>query len=107
MPESLYLDPDAGRRAAGLCEAAAAELGWLARDLAQDRCGTDSAWLGDCEEGRGWHRLLRDHATGARSLQWLLDRHAENLSGFAAKFRGVDGVYADADGGAADRCTRL
>jgi hypothetical protein len=104
MSEPFHLAPAAGEVAAGLCDAAAAELSGHAAELADARCGADNSWLGDCEEGRGWHRLLREQTA---SLQWLIERHAHNLSAFASRFRAVDGAYRDADSGGADRYRRL
>jgi hypothetical protein len=99
MPDPLYIEPGAGDRAAALCDAAAAELADCASDLDIDRCGEQS-WLGDCEEGRGWHRLLGEQTI---SLRGLLERHALNLSVYAVRLRTVDAAYHDADGGAAGR----
>jgi hypothetical protein len=99
MPDPLYIEPGAGDRAAALCDAAAAELAGCATELDAARSGEPS-WLGDCEEGRGWHRLLGKQST---SLRGLLERHAQNLSGFAVRLRTVDATYHDADGGAAGR----
>ena len=99
MPEPLRVEPGAGDYAAQLCDAAAAELAGYAAQLDEERCG-DHRWLGDCEEGRGWHRLLRAQTT---SLHSLLARHAENLSGFAARLRTVDAAYREADRDGAGR----
>ncbi len=93
MPEPLHLEPGVGDHAAALCDATAAELTGLAARLDEDRCG-DHGWLGDCEEGRGWHRLLRAQTTALHSL---LARHAENLSVFAARLRTIDADYREAD----------
>jgi hypothetical protein len=76
MSEPLYLAPAAGEHAATLCEAAA-ELAGHAAELAADPCGGDNVWLSDCEERRGWQRLLGVQAT---SLRRLIEQHAENLS---------------------------
>jgi hypothetical protein len=94
MSEPLRLEPGAGAHAAALCATAAAELASLAAQVSPDRCGADNGWLGDCAEGRGWHRLLLEQTV---SLRWLLERHAEHLTVFAARFRAVDVAYRDAD----------
>ena len=99
MSEPLQIEPGAGDRAAALCDDAAAELTGCAAELDDSRCG-DNLWLGDCEEGRGWHRLLRSQTA---ALRWLLQSHAENLSAIAARVRAVDAAYRDADDGGADR----
>ena len=93
MPDPLHVEPEAGDRAATLCDAAATELAGLAAELDDSRCG-DNLWLGDCAEGRGWHRLLRAQSA---SVRLLLETHAEHLSAFAARFRSVDAAYRDAD----------
>lgn len=98
MPESLHRDPSAGEVAARLCDGAADELATLAGQLRQDDGGT--GWLGDCREGRDWHRLLSVQTTSLRSL---LARHTENLSTFAARLRAVDAAYRDTERDAADR----
>ncbi|HET9117535.1 MAG TPA: hypothetical protein VFN75_05580 [Pseudonocardiaceae bacterium] len=59
--------------------------------------GLADGWLGDCEEGRGWARLLQEKAAGANSLRWLLDRHAANLATLADQFRRTTTLYGDAD----------
>lgn len=104
MPEPLYLDTNVGERAADLCAAAAIEIAGQARELTDDRCGTEAGWPGDCEEGRGWHRVLID---GKRSLHWLLERHAQDLHGFAERLRAADEVFGDAESQSADRYRRL
>ena len=73
MPDSLHVEPGAGRHAAGLCADAAAELTELAVEL------------------------------GDEPLRGLFDRHVENLQEFADRFRAVDGAYGEADRGGADR----
>jgi hypothetical protein len=99
MPDPLYVGPGAGHRAAALCEAAAGELAVCATELETESSG-ERTWLGDCEEGRGWHRLLEEQTA---SLHRLLEQHAQNLSGFAARLRGADAAYHDADRGGAHR----
>ena len=69
-----------------MCPSAAAELAGLARQLDTDDCGADSRWLGDCEEGRGWHRLLREQTA---SLRGLLERHADQLTPFRGACQGT------------------
>ncbi len=98
MPESLHRDPFAGDDAARLLDGAADELATLAGQLHQDDCG--NGWLGDCREGRDWHRLLSAQTTSLRSL---LAHHAENLSTFAARLRAADAAYRDTERDAADR----
>ena len=99
MSEPLHIEPGAGDHAAALCDAAAEELTGYAAELDVSRCG-DHLWLGDCEEGSGWHRLLRSQTAALRSL---LESHAGNLSAIAARFRVVDAAYRDVDSGGADR----
>jgi hypothetical protein len=99
MPDPLYVEPGAGHRAAALCEAAAGELAACAAELDTESSG-ERSWLGDCAEGRGWHRLVEEQTA---SLRRLLEQHAQNLSAFAARLRGVDATYHDADRGGADR----
>jgi hypothetical protein len=100
MSEPLRLEPGVGERAAALCDSASAELASLAAQLGQGRCGEDNRWLGDCEEGRGWHRLLLQQSA---SLRRVLDGHAEQLTVFAGRFRAAEAAYRDADLGVADR----
>ncbi|MCW2690616.1 MAG: hypothetical protein JWR37_5506 [Mycobacterium sp.] len=78
MSERFYLEPAAGDRAASLCDEAADEIIRHANDL-----------------------------VGSAPLRELLGRHADGLSGFAERFRAVDGVYGDADMGGADRLRGL
>ena len=99
MSEPLHIEPGAGDHAAALCDAAAAELTGYAAELDDSRCG-NNLWLGDCAEGRSWHRLLRSQTA---SLRWLLETHAENLSAIGVRFRAVDAAYREADNGGADR----
>jgi hypothetical protein len=59
--------------------------------------GVHDGWLGTCEEGRGWARLLQEKAVGANSLRWLLERHAANLMIIADQFRRTTPPYGDTD----------
>ncbi|MFZ0833530.1 MAG: hypothetical protein WAM92_10675 [Mycobacterium sp.] len=96
----VFLAPDGGHDAAALCERAAASLASQARNVERLADGLADGWLGDCEEGRGWARLLREKAVGANSLRWLLDRHAGNLTTLADQFRRTTTPYGEADGNA-------
>jgi hypothetical protein len=73
MPDPLHVEPGAGRRAAALCDDAAAELAELAAEL---------------DDGPN---------------RELLGRHAENLNEFGARFRSIDPAYDEADRGGGDR----
>jgi hypothetical protein len=94
---TVFLTPDGGHDAAALCERAAAELTEQAQATARFADGLDDGWLGDCAEGRGWARLLQEKAVGAKSLRWLLERHAANILAIADQFRRVTGPYVDVD----------
>ncbi len=96
----VFLTPDGGHDASALCERSAASLASQARDVERLADGLADGWLGDCEEGRGWARLLREKAVGANSLRWLLDRHAANLTTLADQFRRTTSPYGDADSNA-------
>ena len=93
----VFLTPTGGIDAAALCERAAAHLAAQSRALARFADGLHDGWLGDCEEGRGWARLLQDKTTGANSLGWLHDRHAANLMTICDQFRSTTRPYGDAD----------
>jgi hypothetical protein len=93
----VLLTPDGGHDAAALCEQAAAQLTEQAHTATRFADGLDGGWLGDCEEGRGWARLLQEKAVGANSLRWLLQRHAANLIDIADRFRRTTRPYGDAD----------
>jgi len=93
----VFLTPRGGDDTATLCERAAAQLTAQARTTTRFTDGLSTGWLGDCEEGRGWARLLQEKAVGANSLRWLLERHAANLVSIADQFRGTTRPYADAD----------
>jgi hypothetical protein len=99
----VYLTPDGGQDAAAMCEQAADRLSALALAAAAFADGVHDGWLGDCEEGRGWARLLLDKAVGANSLRWLLERHAANLVGIANHFRCTTRPYGQADSNAIGR----
>ena len=94
---NVYLTPEAGTEVATLCERAAADLS--ARQPAVSALADDvhRGWLGDCEEGRGWARLLQDKATGSNSLRWLVEQHVANLMTIAERYRQTIGGYAEAD----------
>jgi hypothetical protein len=96
MPD-VYLTPDGGHDAAALCEQAAAHLTEQAHATTTFTDGLHDGWLGDCEEGRGWARLLQGKAVGANSLRWLLERHAANLIDIADRFRRTTRPYGDVD----------
>jgi hypothetical protein len=93
----LKLAPDVGVDAAVLCERAAAQLEAQAAKVARFVDGVGNRWLGDCEEGRGWARLLSEKAVGENSLRWLLERHAVYLRVIAGQFRSTTTPYADVD----------
>lgn len=93
----VFLTPGAGSDVAALCDKAAAEMAAHGRAVAALAGGVHDGWLGDCEEGRGWARLLEEKAAGANSLRWLLERHAANLTAIADQFRSTTGPYAEAD----------
>lgn len=94
----VFLTPEGGHDVAALCEQAAARLAAQAATTSAFVEGLHDGWLGDCEEGRGWARLLEDKAVGANSLRWLLDRHTANLMAIAAQFRSTTRPYTDTDG---------
>jgi len=96
----VFLTPDGGHDAAALCERAAAQLTAQAQAAGRFADGLTAGWLGDCEEGRGWARLLQEKSVGANSLRWLLERHAANLTSIADQFRRTTIPYAAADGNA-------
>jgi hypothetical protein len=93
----VFLSPGGGDDAAALCEQAAADLMENARRTARFADGLHDGWLGDCEEGRGWARLLQDKALGANSLRWLFERHAANVMDIADRFRRTTRPYGDVD----------
>jgi hypothetical protein len=93
------LTPGAGVDAAALCEQAADHLEAQALTVVRFADGVGDGWLGACEEGRGWARLLNEKAVGDNSLRWLLQRHAANLRAIASQFRSTTTPYSDADGG--------
>ncbi len=93
----VFLTPDGGHDAAALCEEAAARLAAQAQNATAFVDGLHDGWLGDCEEGRGWARLLEDKAVGANSLRWLLERHIANLKTIADQFRCTTRSYGDTD----------
>jgi hypothetical protein len=93
----VFLTPDGGADAAALCERAAVSLASQSRTAKRFADGLHDGWLGDCEEGRGWARLLQEKAVGANSLRWLLDRHAANLTTIADQFRTTTTPYGEVD----------
>jgi hypothetical protein len=93
----VFLTPDGGTDAAALCERAAAYLAAQTRTAELFADGLHDGWLGDCEEGRGWARLLQEKAVGVNSLRWLLDRHVSNLTTIASQFRSTTTPYGDVD----------
>ncbi|MGE5697586.1 MAG: hypothetical protein ACM4D3_20835 [Candidatus Sericytochromatia bacterium] len=93
----VFLTPDGAAAAATLCERAVASFVSQARMIERLADGLFDGWLGDCEEGRGWARLLQEKAVGANSLRWLLEQHAANLTTLAGQFRGTTTPYAEAD----------
>lgn len=93
----VFLTPHGGHDAAALCEEAAAQLAGQAQDAGSFAYRLHDGWLGDCEEGRGWARLLEDKAVGANSLRWLIQQHVENLRTIADQFRCTTRSYGDAD----------
>ncbi len=93
----VYVTPEAGAEVADVCERAAADLTARLPAVSALADGVDADWLGDCEEGRGWAQLLRDKASGANSLRWLLELHIANLVKIAARYRHTVSGYADAD----------
>jgi len=99
----VFLTPDGGTDAAALCERAAASLASQARTVERLAEGLADGWLGDCEEGRGWARLLQEKAVGANSLRWLIHRHAANLVAIADQFRSTTTPYSAADSDAMRR----
>jgi hypothetical protein len=93
----VFLSPEAGDDEAAMCEHAATELSSHARAVARLADGVQDGWLGDCEEGRGWARLLVEKSVGANSLRWLLERHAANLTAIANQFRCSTSAYGATD----------
>ena len=93
----VFLTPNAGHDVAALCESAAAQLTAHTQAVAELAAGVHDGWLGDCEEGRGWARLLQEKAVGTNSLRWLLQRHAANLTDLAGQFRFTTRPYGEAD----------
>lgn len=93
----VYVTPEAGAEVAAVCERAAADLSARLRAVSALADGVDSSWLGDCEEGRGWARLLNDKASGANSLRRLIEQHIANLVTIAGRYRHTVSGYADAD----------
>jgi hypothetical protein len=93
----VFLIPGGGGDAAALCERAAAELQAHARAVTILADGVHDGWLGDCEEGRGWARVLQAKSVGENSVRWLLERHAENLMGLAGHFRSTTTPYTTTD----------
>src|SRR5262245_25704439 len=63
----VKLTPSGGRDAAALCEHAAAALTAQVPAAAELAEGLYDGWLGECEEGRGWARMLHDKSVGAHS----------------------------------------
>jgi hypothetical protein len=93
----VFLTPQGGADAAALCDRTAAHFTSQTRSAERFADGLHDGWLSDCEEGRGWARLLQEKAVGANSLRWLLDRHAANLNAIADRFRRTTTPYSDAD----------
>jgi len=92
---NVYVAPEAGFQVAALCERAAAVLG--ARLPAVASLADGGAWLGDCEEGRGWTRLLYDRAMGPNSLHRLFEQHIANLTDMAERYRQSVAGYVAVD----------
>ncbi|MUM18758.1 hypothetical protein FZI91_13550 [Mycobacterium sp. CBMA271] len=111
---SAYIDVTTLRLADGACEKLAARCELLRSELAGAVARLDMfapvnhAIFGDCEEGRGWNRVLHDIAwapTG--SLTATLEEHGCLLTEFADTFRRIGDAYLDTDRGSADRATEV
>ncbi|MBA0048304.1 hypothetical protein [Mycobacterium sp. NPDC050853] len=62
------------------------------------------AIFGDCEEGRGWGRVVRDTVSAPTgSLAATLEQHRSLLTEFAETFRRIEDAYLDIDRTSADR----
>ncbi|HEY7052130.1 MAG TPA: hypothetical protein VH496_08340 [Mycobacterium sp.] len=93
----VFLTPEGGHDVAELCVRTAARLTEHTATVVALADGLYDGWLGDCEEGRGWARLLQEKSAGANSLRWLLARHVTNLNEIAAQFRSTTQVYGETD----------
>lgn len=112
MPDAeqdTYIDLATLRLADGTCEELATRCELLRSAFAGmiAHLGTfapvNHAIFGDCEEGRGWRRVVHDavHAPSG-SLVAVLEQHRSVLTEFAETFRRIGDAYVDADACAAD-----
>lgn len=111
---SLYIDVATLRLADGACEELATRCELLRDALADTITRLDRfvpvshAIFGDCEEGRGWGRVLHGTVSAPTgSLAAALEQHRTLLTEFAETFRRIGDAYLDADGKSADRSRKV
>lgn len=110
--KDTYIDLATLRLADGACEELAARCELLRSAFAGTIARLDTfapvshAMFGDCEEGRGWGRVVHDTVRGPTgSLVAILEQHRSALTEFAETFRRIGAAYLDIDGRSAD-CSR-
>ncbi|MGH3725796.1 MAG: hypothetical protein ACRDUS_16925 [Mycobacterium sp.] len=110
---SAYIDVTTLRLADGACAELAARCERLRDALAGPIAHLDGfapvnhAIFGDCEEGRGWGRVVHDTVSAPTgSLTATLEEHRSLLTEFAETFRRISDAYVDTDANSADCCRK-
>lgn len=110
--EDTYINLATLRLADGACEELATRCELLRSTFAGVIARLDTfvpanhVIFGDCEEGRGWGRVVHDAAQAPTgSLAAVLEQHRCVLTEFAETFRRIGDAYAEVDTGSAD-CAR-
>ncbi|ALR11622.1 hypothetical protein BST43_19175 [Mycobacteroides saopaulense] len=105
-----YIDLSTLRLADGACEELATRCELLRSAFAsviarlETFAPVNHAIFGDCEEGRGWGRVLHDAALASSgSLGAVLEQHRSVLTEFAESYRRIGDAYLDVDRSSADR----
>ncbi|TDZ81936.1 hypothetical protein [Mycobacteroides salmoniphilum] len=108
--QDTYIDLATLRLADGACEALATRCERLRSSFAGMITRLDTfvpvshAIFGDCEEGRGWGRVVHDTVQAPTgSLAAVLEQHRTALTEFAATFRRIGDAYLETDRSSADR----
>lgn len=106
--QETYIDLATLRLADGACEELAVCCELLRSAFAAVIARLDTfapanhAIFGDCEEGRGWWRVVHDAVRAPTgSLTAILEQHRSVLTEFAETFRRIGDTYAQVDAGSA------
>jgi hypothetical protein len=108
--QDTYVDLATLRLADGTCEALATRCELLRSSFAGVIARLDTfapvshAIFGDCEEGRGWGRVVHDTVRAPTgSLAAILEQHRTALTEFAETFRRIGDAYLETDRCSAQR----